>query len=264
MGRSLLFHKTLLYPRLFQFGHFAIPTYGAFTALALVSALAALRYFAHRLGLNANKAWNLGLIGILTALIAARLLLVIVHFHAFRRQPFWVLGVTAVHSSWIDEFALAIGFAAAILYALAEGLPILRTLDCIAPSAALAIVFNRAGALFAGLDYGLPAAHARGITYTNLIANFWYGTPLGIKLYPVQIYEALASLAILVGLIWWLPRRTQDGELWGTWLFLYGAAVFFLAFYRAADQTHWVLHQPIAIFMVIASAAFLLRRRPMA
>jgi phosphatidylglycerol---prolipoprotein diacylglyceryl transferase len=248
-----------LYPRLFQIGHFAIPTYGVFTALALVSALAALLHFARQLALDASKVWNLGLIGILTALIAARLLLVAVHLSAFRQHPFWVLGLTENRSSWIFPIALAAGFAAATLYALAEGLPFLRTLDCVAPCAALALVFNRAGAFLAGLDYGLPAAHGWGVVYTSRIAAFWYHTPLGVKLYPVQLYEAVMSLVILGALAWWLPRRTQDGELAGAWLFLFGVAGFFLDFYRAAGRDHMLLHQVIFAAMVIASAAFLVR-----
>jgi phosphatidylglycerol---prolipoprotein diacylglyceryl transferase len=249
-----------LYPRLFQFGHFAIPTYGAFTALALIAALAALLYFARRLALNPNKVWNLGLIAILTTLVAARLLLVVAYFSAFRRHPAWVLGLATNNSSWIDTAAILLGLAAALLYALAEGLPILRTLDCIAPSVALALAFNRIGAFLAGLDYGLASSSAWAVTYSSPIALLWYQTPLDIRLYPVQMYEALASLIILAALAWWLPRRTQDGELWGAWLFLYGTASYFLALDRAATQTLWALRPFVAITMVIASTAFLLRR----
>ncbi len=250
-----------MHPRLFQFGHFAIPTYGAFTALALVTALFALRYFARRMGLDANRVWNLGLIAILVTLVATRLLLVAVDFHGFARHPFWVLGLTASHATWVAAIAVAVGAGAAVLYALAEGLPILRVLDCVALAAALAIALNRVGAFLAGLDYGLPDTHAWGVVYTSLIATFWYGTPSGIRLYPVQMYEAAASLLVFIILARRLPRRAQDGELWGAWLFFYGAAGYFLAFYRAVDQTQWALRQPVAIAMVVVSAAFLLRRR---
>jgi len=150
-GRSFVFPQILtpLYPRLLQFGHFAIPTYGAFTALALVAALAALAQLARRLSLNPNKLWNLGLIGILTALIGSRLLMIAVYFSAFREHPFWVLGLAADRGLWVGVFALILGIAAGLLYALAEGLPLLRVLDCVTPAAALGLVLNRAGALLA-------------------------------------------------------------------------------------------------------------------
>jgi phosphatidylglycerol:prolipoprotein diacylglycerol transferase len=252
-----------LYPRLFQFGHFAIPTYGALTALALVAGLALLVNSARRLSLNANKLWNLGLIGILTSLFAQRLLISAVYFSAFRRHPAWVLGLTTNRAPWIDALALLAGFAAAILYALAEGLPILRVLDCIAPAAALAFVLNRIGAFLAGIDYGVPTANAWSVTYNSLLAAIWYRTPLGVRLYPVQLYEALTSLILFILLWWWLPRSRQDGELWGTWVFLYGVAAYFLAFYRTPgqSQSQWALRQPVAVVMVVASILFLLRRK---
>lgn len=251
-----------MHPLLFHIGRVAIPTYGACTALALVAALFALRYFARLLGLNANTVWNLGLIAILSTLIAGRLLLVAAYFSAFRRHPFWVLGLMSNHSAWIDSAALAVGLAAGLLYALAEGLPLLRTLDCIAPAAALALGFNRIGAFLAGLDFGLPSTRAWNVVYASPIAAFWYGTPLGVPLSPVQLNDALLSFLLFLGLLWWLPRRTQDGELWGVWLFLYGAAAYFLAFQRTVAQTQWAIRWPAAAAMVIASAGFLLRRRP--
>lgn len=251
-----------MYPRLLQFGHLAIPTYGALIALALIALLAALVYFARRLALDANKIWNLGLIGILTALIAERLLLIVANFGEFRLHPFWVLGLTEIHNSSIIYAAALLGLAAASLYALAEGLPLLHVLDCIAPSAALALVIARAGAFLAGIDYGLPATHGWSITYTNPTAGRWYRTPLGMRLYPVQLYEAIASLAILAILVWWLPRRKQDGELCGAWLFLFGIAGYFLDFYRAIGGVAILRHAAVFAIMVIASAPFLLRRKP--
>ena len=260
MGRSFFSASNSLYPRLFQIGHFAIPTYGALIALGLVAALAALMQFARRMGLDPNKLWNFAVIGILTTLISARLLLVATAFSVFRKHPFWVLGLTASHSSWVLSVAVILGVAAAIFYALAEGLSLPRVADCIAPSSALALGISRTGAFLAGADYGVPVQHAFGVTYTSALARFWYGTPLGIRLHPVQIYEAVASLLIFCALIWWLPRRTQDGELFGIWLFLSGIAGFSWGFYRAAI-TGVVVRQLIFVFFVIVSAMFLLRRK---
>jgi phosphatidylglycerol:prolipoprotein diacylglycerol transferase len=256
----LLFQNISLHPLLFHFGHLAIPTYGALIALALVAGLAALVQLARRLGLDPNKLWSLGLIGILTALIAARLLLALEYFSAFRSHPFWVFGLTSIQAPWVIYAAALIGFAAAILYALAEGLPLLRVLDCIAPSAALVFAISRVGAFLAGVDFGLPAASGWTVTYTSPFSAFWYHTPLGVRLYPVQLYQAIASLAILAVLLARLPHRAQDGELTGAWLFLCGVSGFFLDFFRAAAQNTLLLRQLVFVLMVIASAPLLLRR----
>ena len=250
-----------MYPRLFQIGHFAIPTYGALIALSLVAALTALIEFARRLGLDPNKLWNLAVIGILTTLISSRLLIVAVAFHAFREHPFWVLGLTLSRSSWVVYVAVLLGGAVAILYALGEGLPLLRVADCIAPCAALALAISWMGSFLAGADYGLPARHGFAVTYSSPLAHRWYGTPVGIGLYPVQLYEAIASLAVFITLFWWLPRRTHDGELFGGWLFLGGLTGFFLSFYKAGDHIGMAVHQLIFLLMVVVSAMFMLRRK---
>jgi phosphatidylglycerol:prolipoprotein diacylglycerol transferase len=77
----------------------------------------------------------------------------------------------------------------------------------------------------------------------------------------VQLYEVITSLAILAVLLWRLPRRAQDGELAGAWLFLYGVAGFFLDFYRAVPQNTLILRQLGFALMVILSAPLLLRRK---
>ena len=251
-----------MYPRLVQFGPLAIPTYGAFTALALITGLLALAALARKLDLDPGKLWNLGLIGILTALIGSRLLVVAVYFSAFREHPFWVLGLAANHIPWISAVAVLLGITAGLLYALAEGLPVPRVLDCVAPAAALALAIHRIGAFLAGIDFGLPAMDGWSVTYSSRFAALWYGTPLGIPLYPVQLYQAVACLLIFAGLLWWLPRRRQDGELAGAWLFLTGLAAAFLDLYLAPGRNLFWFHQMVFLAMVLASAALLVRRKP--
>ncbi|GGH02710.1 prolipoprotein diacylglyceryl transferase [Silvibacterium dinghuense] len=249
-----------MYPRLFQFGQIAIPTYGALTALGLVAALVLAVRLARRFALDPDRVWSLCLLGTLTTLIGARLLLVLVYFHAFREHPVWVLGLTQVHTPWILAMATVAGIASALLYSLAEGLPLLAVLDTLAPAAALAMILNRIGAFFAGLDWGTPANLAWAVTYDRRLSVLWYGTPAYQKLHPVQLYDAAAALITLALLLYWLPRRTQPGELAGAWLFLTGfAAAVFLPFRAAADPA---LSLPIAAAAVIAGGALWLRRRP--
>jgi phosphatidylglycerol---prolipoprotein diacylglyceryl transferase len=248
-----------VHPRLLQFGHIAIPTYGALTALALVAALAAAIHFGRRLSLNPNKLWNLALYAILTTLIGARLLLVISHFNAFRQHPFWILGLTTLYDWWIPPASVALGVAAAILYSLAEGLPLLRVADALAPAAVLAVFINRIGAFLAGLDVGTLTTAPWAVTYTSRIAALWYHTPLGVPLHPVQLYDVAVAAFTLGLLIFWIPRCRQDGELAGATLFLCGIANVFLSFYR------FNLHDPIlslaiSIVAVLGGAALWIER----
>ena len=252
-----------MHPLLFHFGHIAVPTYGVLTAAALVAGLAVLVQQAKRLELRADKAWNLGLIAILAALCGARLLLVAAHLRAFRAHPFWVLGLANISGTWIALGGAAIGLAAAALYALAEGLPLLRTADAAAPAVALAFAINRIGAFCGGIAWGTPTSLPWSVTYRSVVAYLWYRTPLGVTLHPVQLYDAAASLAIF-GLLLWLPHR-RDGETAGAWLFLYGVCRFFIEFYRG-DVRERVFGgalspaQALGILGVILGGALWLRR----
>lgn len=222
-----------MHPLLFHFGHIAIPTYGVCTALGLLLALAVSLATAKRAGLNAEKVWNLELLAILTALFAARLLMVLAHPHLFRRNPFWLLGLVTLPNLWFALGGAVVGLAAAVLYALAEGLPVLRTADAIAPAAALVFCLNRIGAFCGGSAWGTPTRLPWGVVYRSPVAYLWYRVPLGVRLHPVQVYDAAASLAIFILLVWMLRRGSaRSGEIAGAWLFLYGVIRFFLEFLR--------------------------------
>jgi phosphatidylglycerol---prolipoprotein diacylglyceryl transferase len=248
-----------VHPRLLQFGHIAIPTYGALTALALVAALAVAVHFARRLSLDANKIWTLSITAILTTLIGARLLVVLAHLGAFFQHPFWILGLATDRDWWIAPVSLVLGIAAGGLYALAEGLPLLRVADCLAPATALAFAINRIGAFLGGADFGTPASVPWSVTYTSRIAALWYQTLLGIPLHPVQLYDAAAALIVFALLVWWLAHRRQDGELAGAALILSGLANALLAVCRFKTLQP-ALSLALSITLVLIGAALLLDR----
>jgi phosphatidylglycerol:prolipoprotein diacylglycerol transferase len=255
-----------VFPVLFHFGHLAIPTYGVFTAAALLAALAVSVQIAGRLDLRSEKIWNLGLIAILAALFAARLLLVVAHLRTFRAHPFWMLGLENIPGVWIPLGGVAIGAAGALLYAMAGGLPLRRTADALAPAAALGFAINRVGAFCGGAAWGTRTALSWGVMYRNVEAYFWYQTPLRVKLQPVQLYDAALSLALFGLLLAMMRRKSRAGELAGTWLFLYGVGRFFLEFLRGDTAGERLLGgaltfgQALAFVAVVAGGLLWMRR----
>jgi phosphatidylglycerol:prolipoprotein diacylglycerol transferase len=259
-----------VHPLLFHFGHIGIPTYGALMALALLSALAVSTLTATRAGLSGDKVWNLDLIAILTALFASRLLMILGHPHLYRSHPFWLLGLLTLPSVWFALGGALAGLLAAILYALAEGLPLLRTADVLAPALALAFCLNRIGAFCGGSAWGTPTMLPWGVVYRSPVAYLWYRVPLGVALNPVQLYDAAVSLALFL-LLLGLGRGGRwgrDGEIAGAWLFCYGLMRFFLEFLRGDPAREPLLGgavtlaQVLSIVAVIAGAALWLRRSP--
>ena len=252
-----------MHPLLFHFGRIAIPTYGVLTAIGLLAGLACAVLQARRLGLRSDRMWNLALVGILGALFGSRLLPVLANFDAFRAHPFWVLGLANIPGDWIALGGAAVGVLAAALYGVAEGMPLLSVADATAPALALAFAINRLGAFCGGLAWGRPTALPWGVMYRSFVAYLWYRVPLGVRVHPVQIYDAAASLAILALLISFRGRR--PGEIAGAWLFLYGLARFFLEFFRGDEPAlvgGLTLPQMLAICAVIGAGAFWYAPRP--
>lgn len=246
-----------MYPRLIELGPFSLPTYGVFAALALILGLMLAMRTAQRLRVAPDAIWNFGLISILSAVVGAKLLLVMSHWHDFVSYPVMMLSLSIRDSVTIVLTRLGIAIFAGLLYLTLKRLPWLRTFDAVAPAMALGEAILMLGCFFAGCDYGRPTAVPWGVNFHSRWAALWNGTPLNISLHPVQLYLSGVELILCALLLWWLPRRRQDGELAGAWLFLSGLAQFFLDFYRG-DNRLLVLDGAISITQVVAFAMALL------
>ena len=229
-------------------------------ALALLAALAATVYFARRLRLDPNKVWNVGILAILITLIGSRLLLIVFHFPDFLAHPYWMLGLTSVRSGSLFAGGVLLAICACFGYIYAVHLPLLRTLDVLAPALALALSIASLGSFAAGQGYGRPTTAPWGVVYTSRIAALWSGTPLGIPLHPTQLYESAVELLIFLLLAWWLPRRTQDGEAAGAWLFLYGLSHYLIGYYRGDTGGAITAQQWLAAVAVLAGGVLWMRR----
>ena len=61
------------------------------------------------------------------------------------------------------------------------------------------------------------------------------GTPLGVRIEPAQLIEAAAEFFNFVLLMWLLKRKKFDGQIFATFIMLYGVERFFIEFLRG-DQ----------------------------
>jgi len=250
-----------VHPRLIQFGHLAIPTSAVLTAIAIVAALFTARATAQRLGLNPEKIWDLNITGVLTALIAPRLLLIFTNWQDFLSHPLWMLGLTTIRSPTAAIGGIAIAIAVMAIFAYFTNLPFRRTLDSLAPALALGYAIYNIAAFTAGADFGTPTNLPWAITYTSRLASLWNKTPLGTPVHPIQIYAAIVELALFLlltaAIAAPLRKRLPNGELMGTWLFLHGLTSFFLSFLRG-DLTSATLVQSQIIAAAMVAAGGLL------
>lgn len=256
-----------MHPVLFHIGSILIPAYGASAALGVLLALALALRTARVAGLNPNHVWNLCIVGLLAALLGSRLLLVAANWTALRIHPQWLLGLAMIHHPLVAAVGALAGAVAAAIYALRAKLPPWATADALAAPLALCLAFEQVGALLAGSGYGTETGLRWAVTYEHPLAARWSGTPLGVALHPVQLYAALAFLALSAFLLFWLPRRRQRGDAAGLWLLGAGVAVFVTEFWRDPEGRGVVFGgaldgpQAAAVLMVVAGGLALRERK---
>ena len=255
-----------MHPILFEIGGFPVYTYGVLLAAAYLLGLQFALVRARARALDANKVMDLGIWIIISALIGAKLLLLIVDFDSFRQNPRELL--TLLRSGGVFYGGLIAAVAVAFWYLRRYRLPVWTVCDAFAPGIALGHVIGRMGCFFAGCCFGRATSVPWAVTFTNTYANENAGTPLHVPIHPTQLYEAGAELAIL-GLLLWLERRWRPfpGRTFWSYLLFYGVTRFIIEFYRgdargmvgdlSTSQFVSVLLVPLSIIMLIVLA-----RRP--
>src|SRR3954462_3907580 len=165
-----------MYARLFELGAITVYTYGVLLAAAYLLGLKLAMVRAKARGLDANRVLDLGIYIIISALIGAKLLLLITDFRTFTANPRELL--TLARSGGVFYGGLILAVAVALIYIRKVGLPLWATTDVFAPGIALGHVVGRFGCFFAGCCWGKPTTLPRGITFTDPFAAANVGTPL--------------------------------------------------------------------------------------
>jgi len=234
----------------FQLFGFAIQSYPLAVVLAAVGGLWLAVRAARVLNIDDGRLYDLGFYALLGTGLGARLTYVLTHLRAYADAPLSVLSLTPTALWWPG--GLLVGLLVAVIYWRKHPLPLALTLDAAAVSLSLALAIERLGAFLGGQGLGRATSMPWGVTLWEQVRH------------PVQVYEALALLAVL-GVLWWqLPRRRYDGQIALLFVLFYGGSRLFLEAYRA--QPLLILDgiravQVIAFFATLGSLAALYARR---
>src|SRR6516225_11583380 len=188
-----------MYPRLFELGPVTVYTYGLLLAAAYLVGLKLAMVRAKARGLDSARVLDLGIYIIISALVGAKLLLLVTDFRTFAADPRELL--TLARSGGVFYGGLILAVAVALWYIRKIGLPLWTTCDVFAPGIALGHVIGRFGCFFAGCCFGKPTTVPWAITFTDPFAAANVGTPLNVPLHPTQLYEAGAEFLILMVLL---------------------------------------------------------------
>lgn len=101
-------------------------------------------------------------------------------------------------------------------------------LDVVVPIIPLGHAFGRIGCFCAGCCYGRPTDSAIGVIYTQAVG----GAPPGVRLLPVQLFEAGGDIIIFLILISVSDKTKSRYLTTCLYCILYGIVRFILEFYR--------------------------------
>lgn len=215
-----------MHPILFRIGGLTIYAYGLFVAMGFLAGMAFAIREARRAALDTEKISGLFFWIIISAIAGSRLLHVIVEYRSFMSAP---LGIFKIWEGGLVFYGgVILALVVTVFYIRHNKLPPWTTLDILAPSLALGLVFGRTGCFFAGCCHGQPADVPWAVTFTNPDSL----APLYIPLHPTQLYEAGAALIIFIILILTRHAKRFEGQIMWTFLFLYAVARFIIENYR--------------------------------
>jgi phosphatidylglycerol:prolipoprotein diacylglycerol transferase len=255
-----VYPRLLEIPEFFGIGPVTIYTYGVMLAAAYLLGLQLAIARGRKAGLDAARLLDLGVAVVISALVGAKLLLLLVNFNYFRNNPEEVM--LLARSGGVFYGGLIAATLIAFWYIRRHHLPVWKTCDAFAPGIALGHVVGRLGCLLAGCCYGKPSSMPWAITFTDPIAAANVGTPLNVALHPTQLYEAGAELLILIFLLATEQRgrRFEGRTFWG-YMLLYAVSRFVIEFYRGDErgmvaglsisQFISVVLAPLSVFMLV-------------
>jgi len=260
-----------MHPRLFtvppfelfgrMVGPLAMPTYGILLVLGMLAGLWIVTRQARKAGLVPETITDMAVYAIIAGLIGAKVLLLIVEWPYYSRNPRELLSL--FQSGGVFYGGLLGAIPVAFWYARRHQLDGWKTADVLAPGVAVGQAIGRIGCFMAGCCYGRPADVPWAVTFTDVYANRNVGTPLDTPLHPTQIYESLACFLILGVLLWMAPRKRFHGQVVLAYVVLYAVARFAVEMFRGDAIRGFVLggrlstSQFIAVLMVVAAALVL-------
>jgi phosphatidylglycerol:prolipoprotein diacylglycerol transferase len=241
-----------MHPVLFQFGSFPIYSYGVLIAVGFLLALRWAYRRAPGAGIDPNKVWNLGIYGILAALLGSKVWLILTAWDYFTANPREIFGIATFQSAGVFYGGVLAGILWVVLYTHFQKMPLLGVLDLTAAPIALGHAIGRLGCFAAGCCYGKPTSLPWGVTFTSPVAEEIAGTPLNVPLHPTQLYESAAEFLNVLLLVWLGARQRFAGQLIGAYFILYGIERGAIEFLRGDPGRTLMFHDRVSLMQFVS------------
>jgi phosphatidylglycerol:prolipoprotein diacylglycerol transferase len=201
--------------------------------------------------MNPERVMDLGIWIIVSALIGAKLLLLVTDWRQFLSSPRQLLSLA--QSGGVFYGGLILAVVVALWYIRRHKMPMWTTTDVFAPGIALGHVIGRLGCFLAGCCYGKVTTVPWAVVFTDPFAAANAGTPLNVHLHPTQLYESGAEALILVGLLAFEKRgRPYPGRTFWSYMLAYGISRFIIEFFRGDAGRGLYFQQAISLSQIIS------------
>jgi phosphatidylglycerol---prolipoprotein diacylglyceryl transferase len=221
----------IVVPVLFSLGPLTVYTFGAMMALGFLVGGYAVSEGLERKGMDPEEAWSIVLWAAVGGIAGSRVLAILGDLRAFFESP---LGSLISGSGFVWYGGLIGGLLSVTIFLRVRGMPWLRSVDCIAPGAAIGQAIGRIGCQVSGDgDWGHATTLPWGVAYPDAIVGWsvWLaqsGLPPETRVHPAPVYETLAYSAIFVVLWKMRDRGLPDGSVLWTYLVLSSVARFLI------------------------------------
>ncbi|WLT32622.1 prolipoprotein diacylglyceryl transferase [Geothrix sp. PMB-07] len=211
-----------MHPVLFEIGSFPLGTYGLLLAIAFFAGTWLAKRQGLLDGLAPSAITDLAIAMLISAIVGSKLLMILVDL--INGEPFREVFSLATLRAGGAIHGGIIAATAVFFWKLrkGQGLPLRLTGDALVPGVALGQAIGRLGCFSAGCCYGTESHAPWAVTFTNPIAQAFSGTPLGMPLHPVQLYNTLANLAVMAVLLVARPKRTFRGQIFALYFLVEG------------------------------------------
>ncbi|MBI4197474.1 MAG: prolipoprotein diacylglyceryl transferase [Deltaproteobacteria bacterium] len=239
-----------MFPVLFEIpilGGVRIYTYGLLVALAFLAGIGWSTREGRLAGFPKEKILDLSFYLILGALIGSRILYIFVEWRRYLQNPLDILKI------WEGGLVFYGGFVGAVLSAILYGrryqISFLKLSDIFSPGIALGHAIGRLGCFAAGCCHGAPTSGPLSIIYPDLPFSL---APAGIALYPTQLMESGSVFLIFLTLLLIRRKPHFQGQVFITYLILYGLARFLLEYFRGSLARTFLIDPWLSVSQMIA------------
>ncbi len=203
-------------PIAFTIGPISVAWYGIMVALAVITLIVwALLAVKKGANLSYETVINAAIVGIPSGIIFSRLLHVIDLWDYYSQHPGEIIG-----GSGLTIYGAVLGAALGIwIYSRFRKISFGYLADVLAPGIILAQAIGRVGCTLNGCCYGKGTDAFCAIIYTNPESH----GPLGIPVYPTQVFEIIYNLIVFGVLLALRKRFRPDGSLFLIYLTFYAA-----------------------------------------